>query len=322
MFIGLYGGMNSYLFSNEAFSMYNMHIFQFTYSGTSQTNINLFLDSVQALAAKNIKVILDIGDFHFDTNISYQQIDNIFNMLEPYQNSIYAVTLSEENPVEKASTLNDFYTYIKAKWPWVKVYQWFGAYPGLSYYSISNVGTDGYVINPYSLTNPAFTNFLLPFFDSGKPLICLPYAAIQPDFPTPDTLSDQIPILHGLQIPSIFYAFLEWHNSSNPTSYIWKLLPIAAENPDAETQAYLTANNMTATVAAKWQQMKDAITMLNTAPTMSVQDFRATLHISSRSAAARTIGPLGIPLALLHQLWLLRERFISKEVHKKLHPLV
>lgn len=38
--------------------------------------------------------------------------------------------------------------------------------------------------------------------------------------------------------------------------------------------------------------------------------------------AARTIGPYGVPSALLYQLWKLRERYIRPEVHKKLHPLV
>lgn len=42
----------------------------------------------------------------------------------------------------------------------------------------------------------------------------------------------------------------------------------------------------------------------------------------NESVPARTIGPLGVPTALLHQLWLLRERFIRSEVHKKLHPLI
>ena len=40
------------------------------------------------------------------------------------------------------------------------------------------------------------------------------------------------------------------------------------------------------------------------------------------SLAARSIGPFGVPSALLHQLWRLRERVIRPEVHKKLHPLV
>lgn len=40
------------------------------------------------------------------------------------------------------------------------------------------------------------------------------------------------------------------------------------------------------------------------------------------SFAARSIGPLGVPTALLHQLWKLREKVIRPEVHKKLHPIV
>lgn len=42
----------------------------------------------------------------------------------------------------------------------------------------------------------------------------------------------------------------------------------------------------------------------------------------SPTIAARNIGTLGVPSVLLYRLWRLRERFISKEVHKKLHPLV
>lgn len=38
--------------------------------------------------------------------------------------------------------------------------------------------------------------------------------------------------------------------------------------------------------------------------------------------AARTIGPLGVPSALLHKMWIAREKVIRPEVHKKLHPLV
>jgi hypothetical protein len=40
------------------------------------------------------------------------------------------------------------------------------------------------------------------------------------------------------------------------------------------------------------------------------------------SFAARSIGPLGVPAAVVHQLWRLREHFIRPEVHRKLHPLV
>jgi uncharacterized lipoprotein YddW (UPF0748 family) len=42
----------------------------------------------------------------------------------------------------------------------------------------------------------------------------------------------------------------------------------------------------------------------------------------TETMAARSIGPLAVPAALLHQLWRLRERFIRPEVHRKLHPLV
>ena len=42
----------------------------------------------------------------------------------------------------------------------------------------------------------------------------------------------------------------------------------------------------------------------------------------SDSLAARSVGPFGVPSCLLHQFWRLRERVFSKEVHKKLHPLV
>jgi hypothetical protein len=49
---------------------------------------------------------------------------------------------------------------------------------------------------------------------------------------------------------------------------------------------------------------------------------QACVKDAAPSAAARTIGPFGLPASVLHQLWRLRERYISKEVHKKLHPLV
>jgi hypothetical protein len=42
----------------------------------------------------------------------------------------------------------------------------------------------------------------------------------------------------------------------------------------------------------------------------------------TKTVAARSIGPFGVPATLLHQLWRLRERFIRPEVHRKLHPLV
>lgn len=39
---------------------------------------------------------------------------------------------------------------------------------------------------------------------------------------------------------------------------------------------------------------------------------------------SRPMGPfgLGLPKPVLHVLWLLRERYIRKEVHKRLHPLI
>jgi hypothetical protein len=36
----------------------------------------------------------------------------------------------------------------------------------------------------------------------------------------------------------------------------------------------------------------------------------------------RSIGPLGVPSALLYQLWKLREKYIRPEVHKKIHPII
>lgn len=42
----------------------------------------------------------------------------------------------------------------------------------------------------------------------------------------------------------------------------------------------------------------------------------------NKSVAARTIGSLGLPLSMIHYLWLLREKHIRPEVHMKLHPLV
>lgn len=42
----------------------------------------------------------------------------------------------------------------------------------------------------------------------------------------------------------------------------------------------------------------------------------------TKTLAARSIGPLGVPSAVVHLLWRLRERFIRPEVHRKLHPLV
>lgn len=36
----------------------------------------------------------------------------------------------------------------------------------------------------------------------------------------------------------------------------------------------------------------------------------------------RSIGPLGVPQALLYQLWKLREKYIRPEIHKKIHPII
>lgn len=36
----------------------------------------------------------------------------------------------------------------------------------------------------------------------------------------------------------------------------------------------------------------------------------------------KSIGPLGVPSALLYQLWKLREKYIRPEVHKKIHPII
>ena len=48
----------------------------------------------------------------------------------------------------------------------------------------------------------------------------------------------------------------------------------------------------------------------------------AQTSTTSKSMAARTVGPLGLPASVVHVLWVLRERYIRKEVHKKLHPLI
>ena len=56
--------------------------------------------------------------------------------------------------------------------------------------------------------------------------------------------------------------------------------------------------------------------------TVQAQNTTQQQTVSSKSMAARTVGPLGLPSSVLHGLWVLRERYIRKEVHKKLHPLV
>jgi hypothetical protein len=215
VFVGLYGWWaDPYLYSDEALSMWNMYILQFIIptGPTSLDDLNDFFTRIEALSSRNVKVVLDLhgfgmdgGWFWQDSNIDYAKIDAIFELLEPIKDSVYAVTLYEENPVQKASTLKDLYNYIKTKWPWASVYQWPHPYTDLHSF-ISDVGdADGYVLNPYSLRNPAFTNYLMPFVQSGKPVICLPYAAVE----LSDRLAEQIPVLHDLQIPAVFYAIYD-----------------------------------------------------------------------------------------------------------------
>ncbi len=67
-----------------------------------------------------------------------------------------------------------------------------------------------------------------------------------------------------------------------------------------------------------------------TAANSPLQSASATVTVTapqlspppSKSVAARSIGPLALPAVIVHELWRLRERYISKEVHRKLHPLV
>jgi hypothetical protein len=47
----------------------------------------------------------------------------------------------------------------------------------------------------------------------------------------------------------------------------------------------------------------------------SAQAHRQTLF-------GRSIGPVGVPSALLYQLWKLREKYIRPKVHKKIHPII
>jgi hypothetical protein len=304
LLVGLYGWWaDPYLYSEEALSTWNIYILQFIYPAepTTLEDLNDFRTRIQTLSTHNVKVVLDLhgfgmdaGWFWQDKNIDYDKIDMIFNMLEPFKDSIYAVTLYEENPLEKASALKELYNYVKTKWSWAIVYQWPHPYTDPESF-ISDVGdADGYVINPYSLRKQAFINYLLPFFQSGKPIICLPYASMG----EADMLADQIPILHGLQIPAVFYAIYEDY-----------------QIPDA------VQKGINSIVAEKWQKIQDAMASLNAPLTMTVEEFAATLHVT-RTLAARTIGPLAVPTILLHQFWQLRERFIRPEVHRKLHPVV
>lgn len=87
-----------------------------------------------------------------------------------------------------------------------------------------------------------------------------------------------------------------------------------------------TENPLTLTITAATTVMP-LFTLVPVTPTCpSGYHWDATANACvkdiTRTVAARSIGPLGVPSALLHQLWRLRERIISKEVHKKLHPLV
>jgi hypothetical protein len=315
MLVGLYGWWpDDYLYSPEALSMWNMYILHF-HPITSLYDINLFKSRMDTLASNNIMVILDLfgiwPEGQHSGKINYSVIDTIFNVLESVKDDIFAVTLFEENDLQAADELNAAYDYIKEKWPWATVYQWFN-YLEAPYNSISDVGADGYVCDPYELGHQGFINYLLPFFQSGKPIICIPYAGVLQDYKQDiDYLSDQIPILHGLQIPTVFYANREWHDPDDPTIQHWQQIHVAVQDGiDSE-------------ISAKWQQIQDAITTLDAPLTMTVEEFAASLHVTtSRTLAARTIGPLGVPKALLHQLWRLRERFIRPEVHRKLHPIV
>ena len=81
---------------------------------------------------------------------------------------------------------------------------------------------------------------------------------------------------------------------------------------------------LTVTAATTVMPLFNFVPVPPTCPVGSHWDSTANTCVpnASPSAAARSIGPFGVPGALLHQFWRLRERVIRPEVHKKLHPLV
>lgn len=87
-----------------------------------------------------------------------------------------------------------------------------------------------------------------------------------------------------------------------------------------------TVNPLTLTVTAATVVMSlfSLVPEPPTCPTGYHWDATANTCVQDtvKTVAGRSIGPLGVPTALLHQLWRLRERFIRPEVHRKLHPLV
>jgi hypothetical protein len=99
-------------------------------------------------------------------------------------------------------------------------------------------------------------------------------------------------------------------------------------NHQEGTEVSITANPVQGYRFVSWNFNGTTLTNNPYTFTMPSEDvsatavFEATTPPPAKTAAARTIGPFGLPTAVLHQLWKLRERYIRPEVHKKLHPLV
>lgn len=105
-------------------------------------------------------------------------------------------------------------------------------------------------------------------------------------------------------------ATVQWFETANITTSagLGPSLTVAFSNAGTFTIYAVAADPTTSNGTAQSNSITITVTAVTAPP--------------SKSVAARSIGPLALPAVVVHGLWRLRERYISKEVHRKLHPLV
>ena len=155
-------------------------------------------------------MILDLCLFDYPANrsgVNYEIIDEYFSRLQNIQDKIWAITLYEENPQSSIPLLQQMYDYIKEKWGGFRLYQFMGAEVPFSQYE--TLSADGYVVDPYALTQTDFEHYMDPIVEAGKQVVNIIYMAIESGYYYGDghTWIGQIPYCYKNSIWTVIYAY-------------------------------------------------------------------------------------------------------------------
>ncbi len=145
-----------------------------------------------------------------------QRLDYFLSRID--LDNVYAITLAEENVwfAGRAQLLTDLYHWVKAKYPDLRVYQWYTPThaPKTPGFDVPYLPADGWVIDEYWVSGEQLEKMLVKFRMLGVPVLHLAWAA--PNWPggpardpqtrVPFVLKGQIEACRKLNVPVGFFT--------------------------------------------------------------------------------------------------------------------